>query len=74
MSWEKTVALADVALYLVKKGDRDGWCLIQPKASMVPEELIRRLDGDPEGLLTPGDMMVKLSTSNTQDQESYPYK
>ncbi len=59
VSWEKTVALADMALYTVKKGDRDGWCLIQPKASMAPEELIRRLDGDPEGLLTTGDLLIQ---------------
>ncbi len=37
LGWEAVVALADLALYTVKQGGRDGWLGLLPQASLPPE-------------------------------------
>ena len=64
VDWEKTMAMADVALYLVKESGRDGWCLLQPKASMTPEELTRILDGNSEGLLNSDHVVIQRNRAD----------
>lgn len=56
LGWEAVVALADLALYTVKQGGRDGWLGLLPQAPLPPEADLAWLMKRMPRMLTSGEL------------------
>jgi diguanylate cyclase (GGDEF)-like protein len=64
LGWEAVVALADLALYTVKQGGRNGWLGLLPKAPLPPEADLAWLMKRMPRMLTTGELVL-ASNLNT---------
>ena len=64
LGWEAVVALADLALYTVKQGGRDGWLGLLPQAPLPPEADLAWLLKRMPRMLTSGELSL-ASNLNT---------
>jgi diguanylate cyclase (GGDEF)-like protein len=58
LSWEDMVAIADHALYLVKKGGRNGWAVLRPTHRAQSATLAEDIRRDVEALVREGTLVV----------------
>lgn len=56
--WEQTIALADKALYHIKRDSRDNWCWIRPTSRVEPATLSQRLTVEIGDLLAAGEIEI----------------